>query len=220
MRARGFTLLEVLVALSIFTLIGLGANHVLKTVIDTKETTESYSTRFGELQRALGVITRDLEQLNDRGIRDELGDPRPPLVVGEEPYLLEFTRTGWRNPAHAKRSNLERVAYSLTDGVLSRHYWLVLDRAEDSVPVTQKLLSGVEEFSINVITQKGDVTFTWPDESTGSAKGGALPDRLELVLGVKDAGEIRSLIDLVAVPSVTQNRGGAGGGEQFEGGPG
>ncbi|MFT7138013.1 MAG: type II secretion system protein J, partial [Sulfitobacter sp.] len=39
-RSNGFTLLEVLVAMAIFSVVGLGANQMLRTVIDTHQKTK------------------------------------------------------------------------------------------------------------------------------------------------------------------------------------
>lgn len=197
---RGFTLLEVLVAVSIFALIGLGTNGVLKTVINTRDMTMAYSRQISDLQRALAVIERDLVQLSNRGVRDELGDPLDALVVGGDQYYLEFTRSGWRNPALVPRSNVQRVAYELVDKELLRHYWIVLDRAEDSEPITQRLLEGVEDFQVDVITQDGEITYLWPVEDHEDSPFQELPARLELIVSLAELGEVRKLVNLVSAP--------------------
>lgn len=198
MRSRGFTLLEVLISLSIFALIGLGTNQVLSTIINTRDVTEFQTEQFIKLQRALSVIERDLNQLTNRPIRDELGDPLDALLVGSNLYNLEFTRLGWRNPIAAPRSNLQRVAYQLLEGELLRHYWLVLDRAEDSLPVTQKLLTGVEDFRITALSADGETTYLWPlDEDQAGLE---FPTVLELFVSMEGIGEIRKVVNLVSLP--------------------
>lgn len=198
MTSRGFTLLEVLIALSIFALIGLGTNQVLSTIINTRDVTEFQTEQFIKLQRALSVIERDLNQLTNRPIRDELGDPLDALLVGSNLYNLEFTRLGWRNPIAAPRSNLQRVAYQLLEGELLRHYWLVLDRAEDSLPVTQKILTGVEDFRITALSADGETTYLWPVDEDQA--GFELPTALELFVSIEGIGEIRKVVNLVSLP--------------------
>ena len=158
----GFTLLEVLVAVSIFAVIGLGANQMLRTVVQTHEVTRDSNLRFNALMRAMNRIERDMSQLVQRGIRDEYGEPRPPLMVATGDYLVEFSRTGWNNPAQLPRSSLQRVAYELEDEELRRHFWLVMDRAEDSEPVTQVLLTEVKDFRVNLLDEEGDTSDLWP----------------------------------------------------------
>lgn len=194
--------MEVLIALSIFALIGLGTNQVLSTIINTRDVTEFQTEQFIKLQRALSVIERDLNQLTNRPIRDELGDPLDALLVGSNLYNLEFTRLGWRNPIAAPRSNLQRVAYQLLEGELLRHYWLVLDRAEDSLPVTQKILTGVEDFRITALSADGETTYLWPVDEDQA--GFELPTVLELFVSIEGIGEIRKVVNLVSLPKLSR----------------
>ncbi|HJN49183.1 MAG: type II secretion system minor pseudopilin GspJ [Pseudomonadales bacterium] len=215
MRSPGFTLLEVLVAISIFALIGLGTNQVLRTIINARDVTEARTEQFIRLQRALVVIERDLTQLTNRPIRDELGDPAHALLIGSDLYDLEFTRLGWRNPIDAMRSNVQRVAYQLLEGELLRHYWLVLDRAEDSLPVTQKILTDVEDFRITALSANGETTYQWPLDN--DKPGLELPTSLEMFFSMEGIGEIRKAVNLVAVPKLTTGHGDEPDGQGGEG---
>jgi|TARA_B100000315_G_C14594369_1_gene597843 general secretion pathway protein J len=196
--SSGFTLLEVMVAVAIFALIGLGANQVLSTVIDTRDVTEARTEQFVSLQRALDVIERDLTQFANRPIRDELGDPMHALLIGSDLYNLEFTRVGWRNPLGVPRSSLQRVAYQLLEGELLRHYWLVLDRAEDSEPVTQTILTDVDDFRITALAAEGDSTYLWPPDDENPVL--ELPLAMELFVSMAGIGEIRKVVNLVSLP--------------------
>lgn len=203
-RSSGFTLLEVLVAMSIFSIIGLGANQMLRTVIDTHSKTKTQIQNFTDLTRAFSMMERDLTQTVPRYIRDEYGDPLPSLLLGTGPYLLEFTRTGWSNPIGLPRSSLQRVAYELNaDGEVLRHFWLVLDRAEDSEPITQTILTGVEGFRVNMLTEEGQTTDIWPDADSQLA----IPLAAEVIVETKDYGELRKVFAFVETsrPGVLNN---------------
>ena len=52
---QGFTLLEVLVAISIFAIIGLGANQMLRTVIKTHDHTQASIKLYSEFSHAMAV---------------------------------------------------------------------------------------------------------------------------------------------------------------------
>ncbi|MEX2327123.1 MAG: type II secretion system minor pseudopilin GspJ, partial [Pseudomonadales bacterium] len=131
--------------------------------------------------------------------RDEYGEPLPALTVATGAYPLEFTRTGWNNPLQLPRSNLQRVAYSLdADGRLLRHIWLVLDRAEDTVPVTQVLLAEVADFRINLLTSTGQTTSSWPDFSQFGDPADRLPLSVEVIVETRQMGELRRVIPLVS----------------------
>lgn len=187
--------MEVLVAMSIFAIIGLGANQMLQTVIKSHERTQETSDSFAELTRGINRMQRDLIQVAPRPVRGEYGESLPPLIAGGGGrYLVEMTRTGWSNPLGRQRSNLQRVAYDLYDGEVRRHFWLVLDRAEDSEPITQTLFEDVEDLRINLITGQGESTDSWPDFATDSV----LPAAAEIIVATRRHGEIRRLITLPA----------------------
>ena len=206
-RAAGFTLLEVLVAMSIFAVIGLGATQMLRTMIQTHERIQDKVTGFNGVTQAFSRLERDLGQIVNRPIRDEYGDYQPALKVATGDYALEFTRTGWRNPAQRPRSNLQRVAYELgAEGQLLRHFWLVLDRAEDSTLKTQVLLGGITDWRINLIGENGDTTDSWPVDAAAAS----LPTGIEMIIETKALGTLRRLYPLVSQARVAANNSGSG----------
>ncbi|MDZ7686481.1 MAG: type II secretion system minor pseudopilin GspJ [Gammaproteobacteria bacterium] len=99
MRARGFTLIEVLIAISIFALIGLAGYRLLTSVTTTHDRVRTAVDEFSELGRAMTFIARDVYQVTERPVRDEYGEPLPALMAGVGAYSVEFTRAGWNNPA-------------------------------------------------------------------------------------------------------------------------
>ena len=144
---RGFTLIELLVAISIFSIIGLASYQLLQTAIEGKNRITRSTENTLAIARAVDIMTSDFSQLVSRRIRNNYGEWLAPLIFEEGEYLVEFTRTGWINPSGKKRSTLQRVAYSFDydEGTLTRFFWEVLDRAEESAPVAEIILRNVEE---------------------------------------------------------------------------
>ncbi len=70
---RGFTLIEILIAMAIFTLIGLASTALLTTVIDSNGISEERFNKLQLLQRAMVTIERDVQQAIARPVR---GDSR------------------------------------------------------------------------------------------------------------------------------------------------
>jgi general secretion pathway protein J len=149
---KGFTLIEVLIALSITAFVATIAYASLSSVISGVESTRAAAQQTYELDRALVFISRDLRQLVARPVMDEFGQREPALTGGTlARFTLSFTRNGWHNPKQANRSNLQRVNYLVEEGALWRESYFVLDRLGDSETQRVKLLDGVEEFTVAFI---------------------------------------------------------------------
>jgi general secretion pathway protein J len=174
---QGLTLLEVLIALSIFALIGVASFQVLSSVIDSQQIGDSHSLQLARFQKAMLLIDGDLQQLVARNIRTDIDQEAQYLLIKSSHYALELTRGGRANPLQLSRSSMQRVAYDLgphpesadsnsehyrsQQQYLRRHYWQDLDHTSDSTPRVQVLLADVEDLAIALITDKGRY-IQWP----------------------------------------------------------
>ena len=164
---RGFTLMEVLVALAVFAVIGVLAAQILRQMTDFGGYAVERGGLLTDAQRALEIMRRDIEQLAHRPVRDAFGDVGTPVAMGTGGRLLEFTRLGWRNPLGEQRSDLQRVAYASDGDELHRLFWRVLDRAPGSEPSRQLLLGGVSEVAFTALDSVGDEHDVWPPVAPG-----------------------------------------------------
>ena len=167
-RTAGFTLLEVLVAISIFALVGVASYQVLSTVLQTDSRLSGRSEQLRQINRAFWLIQQDIEHLAQRPVRDAAGSPQPYLAVNPEAELpLQFSRGARANPLGLPRSNIQRVAYRVghhpdADKSDSPHYederwyllrysWAKLDGAGDTEQaLVQVLLPDIEELKVEV----------------------------------------------------------------------
>lgn len=163
MRREGaFTLVEVLVALAIFALIGAAGSQLLLNTLDAQNRAYERAERLTELQRALDLFEQDLRQHVTRPVRDEFDDLQAPLLLEPGPEL-ELTRQGWSNPMALARSELLRVNWQLDgEGRWQRRFWLQLDRAPDTEPVTQQILDEVDDLRLYVVDEQGTLQQHWP----------------------------------------------------------
>ncbi len=213
-QARGFTLLEVLIALAIFALIGLATYQMLDSVLRTDASTRAHDRELRELVRALAAFERDVLQVAVRPVRDGYGEALPALQGdGEGAARLELTRAGWRNPQGAPRAERERVRWQLQDGQWQRLYWQVLDQAQDSQPQVQQALDGVTALSLRYLDQDGAWQDTWPPlTDTAEQRLTHLPLAVELRLQHSRQGELRRLLRLPeGLPDNPAEPGGEGG---------
>lgn len=126
----GFTLLEMLIAIAIFAMIGLAANAVLSTVMTNDEVTKNFSVRLKALQQGFGAIERDLSQMVARTPRLLEGGRGNTVfqtgndILESESEALVFYRLGWLNPdGLLPRGSLQSVAYVVREGRLERWYF-------------------------------------------------------------------------------------------------
>ena len=61
--ARGFTLLELLIAIALFALLGVGTYRLLDSVLRADAATRQQELRLRELSRGMAAFERDLRQL-------------------------------------------------------------------------------------------------------------------------------------------------------------
>lgn len=191
-RQQGFTLLELLIAIAIFSIIATFAYAGLNVVLDTKQQTDRHLESLSKMQLGLHLLQMDIEQTVDRPIRNEFGDTEPALRSGgQSELLLELTRTGYANPMRLPRSQLQRVGYLLEEETLYRVTWPVLDRAQDSEPRRQTLFSDVDSLSLNFFDKEMKRQTRWPPQSTENAADIGLPKGLEMVIETKHMGSLR-----------------------------
>ncbi len=196
-RGRGFTLLELLVAVAVFAVMSVLAYAGLASVLDARRQTDAAAARLGEVQLAFTVLQRDLEQALNRSVRAEYGDRlRAFTAAADGDPRLEFTRTGHANPLARPRSVLLRVAYGVEDDALYRLQWPVLDRAQDTRPHKFTVLEGVDRLEVRYLDSAGRWHEVWPPLRSDTAVETGLPRAAEVTLVLADWGKVTRLFVL------------------------
>ena len=191
----GFTLIEVIIAMSIFAILAILSYSGLHSVIMSKTSTEVSLERLQELQMTMLTLNSDLQQISNRDAHDALGGSLNKLSTQSSEYLIEFTRGGWRNPANLARSSLQRVAYQLKDDALIRIYWPHVDRADEEQRVERTLIHNIESLEILFLNANQEWKEDWPSATAlASADPAALPAAIDVRLKMNDWGEIKRLI--------------------------
>lgn len=194
LQQRGFTLLELLIAVAILSLIAVGAYKLLSDTVMVRERGQAHQQQLRDLQKAMMLIQRDLQQATPRAVRDEFGDLQPAVYLPQQ-NVLEFSRRGWRNPLQQTRSEIVRLRYRVEAGDLLRERWEVLDRSRQTQPEKIVLLEKITDFSLQVVAD-GSRSDTWPrlnQTSTDRSKL-PLPQAVEMTFRHPSFGLIRRII--------------------------
>jgi general secretion pathway protein J len=128
-RQQGFTLVEMMIALLIFGIVSAAGVALLTSAVRAQAAAGRKLDDLSALQQLDAILTADLAQAVPRPTRDEAGTLRPAFEGGTGEPLLRLVRTGWENPDNAARPGLQKVEYRLTDGVLDRVAYPMLDGA-------------------------------------------------------------------------------------------
>lgn len=208
--SRGFTLIEALVALSIFSFIGVAAYQLLSSTSRLRESGEARFRAVSGLQLALRQLDEDVSQLAPRPIPTGREEHDPALDPAPVDADIAFTRAGWRNPLGLARARLQRVEWVLDEeDRLLRRYRLNLDDADPDETVERMYVEGVEEFAFRYLDAEGRWGETWPPETspreaaTGTDAQGQsgedeedepLPVAVEVRIVHQQVGEVRRVI--------------------------
>lgn len=207
-RSRGFTLVELLVALSITALIMAMAYGGLASIGKQRERNGEAMKRLRQVQLAMDIMGRDFAQMEPRPVRDGLGGSVPALLAGPSNVPpIQFTRGGWSNPLGATRSTQERVAYSLEDGKLMRAWWSELDGMAQVTPAKQPLLESVDSIKIQYMDAVSkSFQDVWPPTlaptaSTHAPVQDSLPIAVSITVTLKDLGDVTRIVEVASCAS-------------------
>jgi len=201
---RGFTLIEVLLAMAITTFVALLAYSGLSTSMTAAESQQAQAQQIADIQLPLTVLERDIRNAVARPVRDEYDDSIGAMVGGAfNDYLLVLTRRGWDNPKQLQRGELQRVRYQLQDEKLWRESWSVLDRlSEEGGRQRTMLLRGVNRVDIAFLDSESSSASSsplggeWIEEWDQPER---LPTAVEIKFELENFGEV---VRVISIPSL------------------
>lgn len=197
LQQNGFTLVELLVALFIFSLIAVAGVGLLRTSVDGQLALKEKLSVVALSSRTANLLEADLAQAVARPTRDQRGSAVGVFTTDlpeTSGTLFSFVRNGAEPADGTPQSGLARVAYSFANGQLRRTSWPMLDGSSPAAPsvLANKLRSVVARFRQD--------NGKWRDDWTAEDPL-ALPRAVELRITPTDGAEYR-LVMLVG----SQNR--------------
>ena len=198
MKSRGFTLIEALVAIAIFALIGMAAYTVQSNILDSNELSEQRFAQLTRLQRSMLTIEQDFRQIVPRQMQLDDNTQIQGVVMGKDLYDsqaggIAFVRAGRYNPAlMLPRSTLQPVIYRLYDNQLQRLSSHYVDNVSGFEPKIKVLLDDIEDLQFSALDANQQEQSNWPP--------GQLPLAIKMQLTSTEFGQIVRVFNLVDNP--------------------
>jgi general secretion pathway protein J len=193
--ARGFSLLEVLVAVALFALAMGLAYGGLDAVVRGRAQLQQEAQRLASLQLAVGQLERDVRAALPRSVRTADLRREPALLVERD--ALTLTRAGYANGLAQARAELERVRWGADRDALVRWRFVSLDRGGSERPVEALRLTGVSAWRVEALQADGRWVDRWPPPGQDAA---AWPRALRLGFDLHGVGRIERLLELSEAP--------------------
>jgi general secretion pathway protein J len=190
----GFTLLEILIALFIFTLLALMLATSFHAVIVSQSGVEKKAQRLRQLQMALLVFSRDIEQAIDRSIINSEGKTEAAFIG--EPDRIRLTHTGFASSLSITRqSGLQRVAYvwQRDQKQFVKLMWPVLDQAPTTKTYARPLLAEVDQVRFQYLAADGRFYDYWPPKGSNGDMAQVLPRAVSIFFNIPGWGEVSQL---------------------------
>ncbi|AKS40942.1 type II secretion system minor pseudopilin GspJ [Wenzhouxiangella marina] len=188
-RADGYTLVEVLVAVLVFSVLAASAYVALDGLSRSAIGQREHAEALAGLQLGVARLESDLRQLSQRARRNALGQIEP--AFSGSARGLSGVRAGWINPTGLRRSHLQRFAWQFEGGELARLSWPVTDPTEALSPAIETLDLDLEAVEWRYRDSTGAWHDQWPPRSGGA---GPLPLAIEVLIDHERFGRIRRLL--------------------------
>ena len=135
-KQKGFTLIEMLIAVAIFAFISVIVYSFLNASLKTTSVVNAHSERLSQLQKTLHFLQRDASQLNQHDL--SFGPQLLSLITLQNEQLLNIT-------------------YKINNNQLIR-----VDFSDLNRPVSLGLLKNVSSFKVQALTNNSE----WKEQST------------------------------------------------------
>ena len=167
MQQRGFTLLELMVAMAIFAVLAVAGWQVFDSVNRARERAQFHADQLAILQYAYLQIQQDMGQIvsyhslmaqdsisnnlnnnANNGSPNNSANPNVAAVI-PEPFInldseqLSFIRFADPDPRYKTSPSLQRIAYIFTDEKLIRRQYVSIQGGTESISLDSVVLTGV-----------------------------------------------------------------------------
>lgn len=185
----GFTLLELLIALFILTILSIIMVSALHHILQNQAQVKIKSARLAKLQYALIITMQDLSEAINRQVINAKGE-LDYAFLGSPTHVI-FTHTGLLNPESARKvSSLQRVGYTLEHEQFIRESFPVIDQSPKTKVSRRLLMNNVLTIQFSYLDHRGIFHAHWPLSQSDET----LPAAVRFEMTIKNWGKMKQLL--------------------------
>lgn len=164
---KGFTLVELMVAIVIFAIISAVSYRMITSLLKTKEIAGAAQEKWGNLSLVMSNFGNSMNRLLPLIVRDQNGGILPAVygknkLTGMYDSQIEITLSGYVGDQVYGSNPPKRIGYRYYRGSLYLVTWPVLNRVLSTVPEIDLLIDNVSTFQVNYLYYDNQWRDTWP----------------------------------------------------------
>jgi general secretion pathway protein J len=195
-RARGLTLIELLVAITIFAVLSGVEYRALTVVLESRSRIEQETRKWRELALFFARLEQDVATVAPRPVRGAEGFVLPAFVgnprSGGSDAAIMFTRTGFA-PDPGGVAPPRRLGYRLRGTVVELLSWSAVDQAPRSEPRVVAMLQDVKAVDLRYVDRLGQWSQAWPPAGA-TRPATAIPAGIEVTLTLASGERVTRLL--------------------------
>ena len=199
-RAKGFTLIEVLIAVTIFAVMSAFAYRALSSILTARERVAEENQKWRSIATFFARLEMDLTNATARDIRNS-NNLIESAFVGRQTFAKEtegqlmFTRMGLPG-ASGTLATPQRIGYRIKNSTIEELIWPVLDQAPRTIPSVYPLLNGVSAMKLRYLSQTNSWQESWPPLNIGQAVVAKIPRAVSVELNLESGEAITRVLIL------------------------
>lgn len=187
-KTKGFTLIELMIAILIFAIISVISYRTISALLTTKKIVTDAQEKWGGLAKAISKINNYALRTIPLVVRDENGNLMPSIsskskLTTNYDAQLEMTISGYIGDNIYGVTTPRRVGFRFINNKLYLINWPVLNRVLSSVPRIDLLLDNVQSFTVQFFYPDMQWHDNWPMVNTSDTN--AIPDQAALPKAIK-----------------------------------
>lgn len=163
----GFTLVELMIAIMIFAIIGIISYRTLSSLVTTKQVVTTTQEKWNGISSTINWLNNAWDRSIPLVVRDENGIIIPAIIgkdkiAGKFDSQLELTLCGYIRDTNYGYSPPRRIGFRFKDNNLYLVTWPALNRIQTTQPQLDLLVDKVADFDLSFLYPDRQWRNTWP----------------------------------------------------------